>query len=87
MAMHFVETTTGNDGQTVSHDIRSYSNMAAARIRVLHPQDKDPFVFVATPEFNDTFRSETEILHMVANWLAKMWVYHSGWLPSELMAQ
>ena len=39
-------------------------------MKVLHPSDGYPVVFVDMPGFDDTFRSDTEILRMVADWFA-----------------
>jgi len=40
-------------------------------IRAIHPTDGRPVVFVDTPGFDNTFKSDTEILTMVADWLRK----------------
>ena len=41
-----------------------------------HPVDDYPVVFIDTPGFDDTHKSDTEILTIIANWLVKMWVYY-----------
>jgi hypothetical protein len=33
-------------------------------------------VFVDTPGFDDTFKSDTEILTTIADWLVEAWVDH-----------
>jgi hypothetical protein len=36
------------------------------------PQDGKPVVFVDTPSFGDTVKSDTEILAMLTEWLVKV---------------
>jgi predicted GTPase len=40
-------------------------------VRVAHPSDGHPVVFVDTPGFDDTDKSDTEILSIIAEWLIK----------------
>jgi acyl-CoA-binding protein len=44
---------------------------AISRLRIEgdHPGDRHPVVFVDTPGFDDTFKSDVEILSMIAEWL------------------
>jgi len=48
--------------------------MTEFRVRV--PDGRD-VVFVDTPGFDDTFKSDIEILTQIAEWLVKAWVYSS----------
>jgi hypothetical protein len=38
---------------------------------VSHPTTGSPVVFVDTPGFDDTYKADTEILGMIAEWLVK----------------
>jgi GTPase Era involved in 16S rRNA processing len=41
-------------------------------VRVVHPSGSGAVVFVDTPGFDDTYKSDTEILCIIADWLVKM---------------
>jgi len=66
----FIECATRQDGRTVGHGLRSCTKDVRA-IRSTHPADGYPVVFVDTPGFDDTSRSDVEILSMIANYLMK----------------
>jgi len=65
----FIEIATGQDLETVNHDLRSSASTRVRAVRCIHPIDCRPVVFVDTPGFDDTYRTDTEILTVIANWL------------------
>ncbi|KIM78703.1 hypothetical protein PILCRDRAFT_824143 [Piloderma croceum F 1598] len=68
----FIETATGQDGHTIGHGLRSFTDTIRT-VRVTHPMDGKPVVLVDTPGFGDTSKSDTEILAMIAEWLVKVY--------------
>ena len=66
----FIEMATGQDGQTVGHGLQSRTAVIRT-VRVTHPETSRPIVFVDTPGFDDTYKSDTEILSMIADWLVR----------------
>ena len=66
----FIEMATGQDGQTVGHGLQSRTAVIRT-VRVIHPKTGRPIVFVDTPGFDDTYKSDTEILSMIADWLVR----------------
>jgi len=66
----FIDIATRHDSQTVGHGLRSHSSDVRA-VRVPHPTSGNHVVFVDTPGFDDPYKSDTEILGMVANWLVR----------------
>jgi len=64
----FVDTATKQNGKTIGHALKSCtSSIGAFKFKV--PGDARSFVLVDTPGFDDTNMSDTEILHMIADWL------------------
>jgi hypothetical protein len=60
---------TKQDGKHVGHSLHSYTANIRA-VRVNHPRGGNrPFVFVDTPGFDDTTKSDTEVLTLIAEWL------------------
>jgi GTPase Era involved in 16S rRNA processing len=66
----FINIATNQDGKTVGHKLKSYTSEIRA-VRYFHPQDGRPIVFVDTPGFDDTHKSDTEVLRIIADWLEK----------------
>jgi hypothetical protein len=66
----FIEHATRQDGQTVGHSWKS-TTAKIRTVRVIHPTDGRPIAFVDTPGFDDTFKSDIEILSMIADWLVQ----------------
>ncbi|KAF8232385.1 hypothetical protein L208DRAFT_1452237 [Tricholoma matsutake] len=66
----FIDTATRQDGRHVSHHLKSFTTEIRA-VRYPHPTTLRSFVLVDTPGFNDTSKSDTEVLTMIADWLAK----------------
>jgi hypothetical protein len=73
----FIDIATEQDGGTVGHGLQSHTSIIRA-VRVNHPTTSKPVIFIDTPGFDDTFKSDTEILTMIAEWLVKMWVLYMG---------
>jgi hypothetical protein len=48
--------------------MKSYTSDIRA-VRVKHPTTGDPVIFVDTPGFDDTYKSEVEILQIISDWL------------------
>jgi predicted GTPase len=67
----FIETATGQDGQTIGHGLRSFTDTIRT-VRVTHPMDGKPVILVDTPGFGDTAKSDTKILAMIADWLVRV---------------
>jgi hypothetical protein len=66
--MQFINTVTGQDGCTVGHDLTSFTS----DIKPVVITAKDgPLVIVDTPGFDDTYKSDTEILALIAEWIVK----------------
>ncbi|KIM82896.1 hypothetical protein PILCRDRAFT_820190 [Piloderma croceum F 1598] len=66
----FIDRATRQDGGTIGHGLRSFTNDIRT-VRANHPIDGRPVVFVDTPGFDDTYKSDMEILTMIADWLVK----------------
>lgn len=67
----FIEYATQQVGQTIGHELQPGTSDIRA-VRCNHPKDGKPVVFVDTPGFGDTFKSNIEILSLVASWLVKV---------------
>jgi GTP-binding protein EngB required for normal cell division len=72
----FINVATGQKGRTVGHKLKSCTSDIRA-VRYIHPQDSRPIVFVDTPGFDDTHKSDTEILKIIADWLEKTYGDHN----------
>lgn len=67
---YFIDLLTGQKGRRAGDTLRSVTSEIQA-IRVRHPQYDDRIVLVDTPGFDDTFRTDMEILGMISDWLGK----------------
>ncbi|KAL4259598.1 G domain-containing protein [Pleurotus pulmonarius] len=68
----FIDTAMRQGGRA-GHTLKSYTaNVEAVR----YNDGKDTIVFVDTPGFDDTTRSDTDILKLIANWLEKTYKKH-----------
>ena len=66
----FIERATSRSEQTVGHDLCSLTaDIRTARIP--HPIDGHPVLFVDTPGFDDTFKSDVEIVDLIAKFLVR----------------
>ncbi|TDL17135.1 hypothetical protein BD410DRAFT_843838 [Rickenella mellea] len=67
----FIDVATKQDGRTVGKSLTSYTKDIRS-VRYTHPDGNRPeIVLVDTPGFDDTERSDTQILGMVSHWLEK----------------
>ncbi|KIM71863.1 hypothetical protein PILCRDRAFT_748336 [Piloderma croceum F 1598] len=67
----FVDIATQTvDGSTVGHGMVSHTS-AIREIRVNHPTTGDPVILVDTPGFNDTNKSDADILEQITEWISK----------------
>ncbi|KAF8420754.1 P-loop containing nucleoside triphosphate hydrolase protein [Boletus edulis BED1] len=64
----FVNTAVGRTEVVVGNDLRS-KTQEIQHIRCLHPDGRRNIVLVDTPGFDDTMRSDAEILRSIADWL------------------
>ncbi|KAI9573232.1 hypothetical protein HD554DRAFT_2013814 [Boletus coccyginus] len=64
----FVRRASGRDTQGVGHMLRSFTSHVVA-IRYLDQKSGRHVVLVDTPGFDDTFKSDLEILDMISDWL------------------
>lgn len=55
----------------MGHELESFTAKIGT-FRFPHPVDGHPVVFVDTPGFNDTRKSDVEILSMIAEFLVEM---------------
>jgi len=68
----FINYATDQGGQGIGHGLQSVTSEIRA-VRCLHPVDKGPVIFVDTPGFDDTHRSDIEILSVIAGWFVKVY--------------
>ncbi len=66
--MQFINTVTGQDGCTVGHDLTSFTSDIKP---VVIAKGGRSLVIVDTPGFDDTYKSDTEILALIAEWIVK----------------
>ncbi|KAF7970677.1 hypothetical protein HWV62_23270 [Athelia sp. TMB] len=71
----FINYATKQGGSTVGHSLSSETSEIRA-VRYLHPDDNRPVIFVDTPGFDDTHRSDIEILSQIAGWFVKIYKEH-----------
>jgi hypothetical protein len=66
----FIAVATEQGRATVGHKLESYTSEVRA-VRYVRPGDPSGarFVIVDTPGFDDTNKSDTEILTLIAQWL------------------
>jgi predicted GTPase len=70
----FIDVATKQDGHTVGHNLESKTSDIRA-VRVAHPITGSPVVLVDTPGFDDSSKSDEEILTMIVDWLVGTCVY------------
>jgi hypothetical protein len=66
----FIATSARQDDENVGHGLLSFTSEVRS-VRTNHPIKHYPVVFVDTPGFDDTYKSDIEILSMIAEWLVK----------------
>ncbi|KXN84717.1 hypothetical protein AN958_12144 [Leucoagaricus sp. SymC.cos] len=65
----FISTISGAD-QGIGHDLMSCTNeIKAMRVRVTREDEDIDVVLVDTPGFDDTYKSDYEILQMISEWI------------------
>jgi predicted GTPase len=68
-AEQFINIAVGNNQTTIGHDLRSCTQGVQA-VRCTHPENPDrQIVFLDTPGFDDTSRTDTEVLIDISEWL------------------
>lgn len=73
-ALQFIDLATEQGGKTIGNKLESYTTDVQA-VRVSHPTTRQPIVFVDTPGFDDSNKSDTEVLRMIAQWLEKTYAH------------
>ena len=70
--LKIIDTLTGQPGKRAGSRLESCTTEVRAVRLFGHPVHGDHIVLVDTPGFDDTHKSDMEILEMVSNWLQKM---------------
>ncbi|EKM78811.1 hypothetical protein AGABI1DRAFT_13598, partial [Agaricus bisporus var. burnettii JB137-S8] len=65
----FIKAATGADDVEVGHKLGSCTEEVRA-VPCRHPSKDEDIVLVDTPGFDDTYKSDAEILEQIAKWLA-----------------
>ncbi|KZP32060.1 hypothetical protein FIBSPDRAFT_813098 [Athelia psychrophila] len=68
----FIEYATQQGGGSVGHSLQSQTSEIRA-VRTKHPEDHGSVIFVDTPGFDETNRSDIEILAQIAGWFVKVY--------------
>ncbi|KAF7966371.1 hypothetical protein HWV62_38919 [Athelia sp. TMB] len=68
----FIDYATRQNGASIGHTLSSQTSEIRA-VRYMHPLDNSPVIFVDTPGFDDTHRSDIEILSQIAGWFVKVY--------------
>jgi predicted GTPase len=66
----FIDLLTGQPGKRAGSGLKSVTAEIEAT-RVHHPDYEKQIVLVDTPGFDDTTKTDMEILRMISDWLAK----------------
>ncbi|KAH0829006.1 hypothetical protein J3R83DRAFT_2458 [Lanmaoa asiatica] len=64
----FIRSASGHDTQGVGHGLKSFTSQVLA-IRFWDQECRRYVVLVDTPGFDDTFKSDLDILSMISDWL------------------
>ena len=76
--LQFIDLATEQGGKTIGNKLESFTTDVQA-VRISHPSTGQSIVFVDTPGFDDSNKSDTEVLRMIAQWLEK--TYANTFLP------
>jgi len=68
----FIECATRQDDRTIGRGLRSFTEDIRI-VRTIHPNDGRPILFADTPGFDDTSKSDVEILILIADFLVKIY--------------
>ena len=63
-----MRSASGRDTNGVGHTLKSFTNQVTA-IKFWDQGSKRHVVLVDTPGFDDTFKSDLDILNMISDWL------------------
>jgi len=66
----YIDIATNQRGGNISHELESHT-LDIRPVRVKHPTKGDYVVFVDTPGFDGTNRTEAQTLSLIAEWLVK----------------
>ncbi|KAF7970679.1 hypothetical protein HWV62_23274 [Athelia sp. TMB] len=66
----FIDYATRQNGASIGHALSSQTTEIRT-VRYMHPEDNHPVIFVDTPGFDDTLKSDIEILCEIATWFVK----------------
>lgn len=79
-SVKFINTVAQNSNIAVGHGLQSCTSDIST-IRLSFPElVAGDIVFVDTPGFDHTHKTETDILKMVADWLRVTYVYLEGYM-------
>lgn len=70
IGVQFIDYATKQVNQTAGHGLMSCTSEIGSAL-YNHPRDGQPVTLVDTPGFDDTYKSDTEILSLIAEWLVK----------------
>jgi GTPase Era involved in 16S rRNA processing len=73
-----IDLATEQGGKTIGNKLESYTADVQA-VRILHPSTEQSIVFVDTPGFDDSNKSDTQVLRMIAQWLEKTCGHYFSW--------
>ncbi|KZP04215.1 hypothetical protein FIBSPDRAFT_767786, partial [Athelia psychrophila] len=68
----FINHATRQNSGTVGHSLQSETSEIRA-VRTKHPDEQGSVILIDTPGFNDTNRSDIEILAQIAGWFVKVY--------------
>lgn len=68
----FIDLLTGQPGRRAGNSLKSVTSQIQLT-RVKHPKYGDRIVLVDTPGFDDTSRTDKQVLQMIGDWLQKTW--------------
>ena len=71
-SLKIIDTLTNQPGRRAGFRLESCTSEVRAVRLFNHPVHGDRLVLVDTPGFDDTNKSDLEILQMVGNWLQKV---------------
>ncbi|KDR78020.1 hypothetical protein GALMADRAFT_244991 [Galerina marginata CBS 339.88] len=82
---NLIDTLTGQSGKRVGHGLRSCTTeVSAVRIKG-HPQHGSRIVLVDTPGFNDTNKTDLEVLEIISKWLVQLGAGDAGVFLSGIL--
>lgn len=70
-SVQFIHSVTGHGSEYIGHGLKSFTSEIRT-VRTTHPDDGRSVVLVDTPGFEDTHKSDEQILRMISDWLVKV---------------